>query len=134
MTTGTTLVECRSDTHLTLPVVDRGGRGYCFNCVVEDYQSHAFNLALRVTGDSGLAGDGVQEALLSAYRGFGSFRGDNLRAWLLRIVANACRDILKSRRVRPSVSLDAMIIDPEDPSSPDPGITVYRGVARRLRR
>ena len=118
MATDALLVECRSTTHLPLPVNDRAGRRYCFNCIVEEYQSHAYNLALRILADAQLAQDGVQEAVLSAYRAFGGFRGDSLRSWLLRIVANACRDILRSRRARPSLSLESLVLDPEDPSSP----------------
>lgn len=57
-------------------------------------------------GDRALAEDATQEAFLSAYRSFHSFRGPNLRAWLLRIVANRCRDMLRAGKARPTVSLD----------------------------
>lgn len=112
------LAECLGKTHISFPVSDRQGRRYCFNCVVETFQTQAYNLARRVAGDYALAEDGMQEAMLSAYRAFSSFRGDNLRSWLLRIVANACRDILKSRRARPSLSLESLVLDPQDPTSP----------------
>ena len=42
------------------------------------------------------AEDAVQESMVSGYRAFHQFRGDNLKAWLMRIVANTCRDILRS--------------------------------------
>ena len=53
---------------------------------------------------------------LYGYRAFGGFRGDNLQSWLLRIVANTCRDMLRARKVRPSISLDAQSMDPEHPT------------------
>jgi DNA-directed RNA polymerase specialized sigma24 family protein len=65
--------------------------------------------------DWALAEDAVQESFVSGYRAFPQFRGDNLRAWIMRIVANTCRDMLRSRRARPSVPLDPTSADPEDP-------------------
>ena len=65
-----------------------------------------------------MAEDAMQEALVSGYRAFGSFRGDNLRSWLLRIVANTCRDMLRARKARPSVSLDFSPPNPESPDAP----------------
>ena len=64
-----------------------------------------------------MAEDATQEAFLSGYKAFGSFRGENLRAWLLRIVANACRDMLRVRKSRPSVSIDSPPLNPEAPDS-----------------
>ena len=91
---------------------------YCFNCIIESVQTQGYNLALRVVQDRQLAEDALQEAFLSAYRRFAQFRGDNLQGWLLRIVANAAKDMLRSNRARPSVSLDALVLDPLDPDSP----------------
>ena len=53
-----------------------------------------------------MAEDAVQDAFLSGYRSFHQFRGDNLAAWLMRIVANRCRDMLRSRRHQPTVRVD----------------------------
>jgi len=93
-------------THQPLPVRSGKGDFYCFNCVVEEHQSQAYNLAGRILGDWNLAEDALQEAFLSAYRAFSSFRGGNLRGWLMRIVSNACLDMLRARKARPSVSLE----------------------------
>ena len=112
------IVECTSTDHPTLRVEDRAGTPHCFNCVIEAVQTHGYNLSLRVLQDRQLAEDALQEAFLSAYRSFAQFRGDNLRGWMLRIVANAAKDALRSARARPSVSLEAMTLDPFDPDSP----------------
>ena len=118
LTTEPQVAECQSTTHLPITVTDRKGQPYCFNCIIEAIQGRAYGVALRVLGDAHLAQDGVQEAFISAYRAFASFRGDNLTSWMLRIVSNACRDILRSRRARPSFSLESMVLEPDEPFSP----------------
>jgi len=55
---------------------------------VRPYLAAAYNLACWITGNPTDAQDVVQEAMLRAFRFFDDFRGDNLRAWLLKIVRN----------------------------------------------
>ena len=81
--------------HATLLVQDRSGKTDCFNCIIDTHQTRAFNLARRMLDDWSLAEDAVQESLVSAYRAYPQFRGDNLSAWLMCIVANTCRDMLR---------------------------------------
>ena len=104
-------------THSPLPVEDRSGQSQCYNCIIETFQTQAYNLARRMLGDWALAEDAVQESLVSGYRAFHQFRGDNLKAWLMRIVANTCRDMLRSRKSRPTVSLDPLPADDLESSS-----------------
>jgi RNA polymerase sigma-70 factor (ECF subfamily) len=92
--------------HANLLVNDQTGQAACFNCVIESHQTQAYNLARRMLSDWALAEDAVQESFVSAYRAFNRFRGENLTAWVLRIVSNTCRDMLRSRKSRPTVSLD----------------------------
>ena len=100
--------------HTTLPVQDRSGRSSCYNCIIESFQTQTYNLARRMLGDWALAEDAVQDSFLSGYRAFIQFRGDNLQAWLMRIVANTCRDMLRARRARPTVPLDPLPVDTEE--------------------
>jgi RNA polymerase sigma-70 factor (ECF subfamily) len=79
-----------------------------FNRLIIEYQSLAFNVALRVMGDTASAADATQEAFISAYKGLGRYRGGSFRSWLLRIVTNACYDELRRRKRRPATSLDAL--------------------------
>ncbi len=102
--------------HTPLPVQNRAGDSFCYNCIIESLQSPAYNLARRLLGDWSLAEDAVQESFVSGYRAFAQFRGDNLKAWVMRIVANACRDMMRARRARPTVSLDPIASD--DPDAP----------------
>jgi DNA-directed RNA polymerase specialized sigma24 family protein len=43
----------------------------------------------------------VQETYLRAYAGFGSYRGENTRAWLAAICLNVARSEARRRRRRP---------------------------------
>jgi RNA polymerase sigma-70 factor (ECF subfamily) len=79
-----------------------------FNRLVLAHQTKAFNLAWRITGDGEMAADATQEAFLAAYRKLSSYRGGSFRAWLLRIVTNACYDELRRRKRRPADSLEAL--------------------------
>jgi RNA polymerase sigma-70 factor (ECF subfamily) len=67
------------------------------------YERHgtmAYSIALRITGDSGLAEDAVQEAFLGAWRNARRYelgRG-SVRTWLLAIVHHRAIDLLRRRR------------------------------------
>jgi RNA polymerase sigma-70 factor (ECF subfamily) len=86
-----------------------------FNRVVLAHQTRAYNAALRILGDGEAAADATQEAVISAYRNLRSYRGGSFRAWLLRIVTNACYDELRRRKRRPTTPLeDLTAAEPED--------------------
>ena len=59
----------------------------------------AYNLARWLTHDDTDAEDVVQEAYLRAFKFFEGFHGDNSRAWLLKIVRNACYTWLQQNRL-----------------------------------
>jgi len=85
-----------------------------FNKLVEIYQRQAYNLALRMLGNSEAAADATQDAFFSAWRNISSFRGGKFKAWLLSITANVCRDQLRKLKRQPSVSLEALPLEPEN--------------------
>ena len=89
----------------------RGGDVRAFNRLVRQYQSMAYNVAYRILGDPDASADATQEAFLSAYQGLGKFRGGSFKAWILRIVTNACYDQLRYKQRRPSTSLDELTAD-----------------------
>ena len=59
----------------------------------------AYGLARWLTRNDEIAADAVQEAYLRAFRFFGSLRGDDGRPWLLRIVRNACYELLEKEQL-----------------------------------
>jgi len=58
----------------------------------------AYNLARFLMRNEQDAEDVVQEAALRAFRFFDDFRGENSRAWFLRIVRNTSFTVLKKNR------------------------------------
>ncbi len=89
----------------------RKGDARAFNQLVPLYQSMAYNLAYRILGDSDAAADATQDAFVSAYKAMRKFRGGSFKAWILRIVTNACYDQLRVKKRRPTESLDDLEID-----------------------
>jgi RNA polymerase sigma-70 factor (ECF subfamily) len=74
--------------------------------LVRRHRDRMWAVALRTTGDREEAADAVQEALLSAFRRAGSFRGDaQVSTWLHRIVVNACLDRMRHHKARPAEPL-----------------------------
>jgi RNA polymerase sigma factor (sigma-70 family) len=79
-----------------------------YNTLVLHYQNRVYNLAYRIIGEPDAAADATQEAFISAYKALRRFRGGNFKAWLMRIVTNACYDELRRRKRRPQSSLDEL--------------------------
>ena len=101
----------------------RRGDVRAFNRLVEQYQTLAYNVAYRTLGQPDDAADATQEAFLSAFRAIRNFRGDSFKAWLLRIVVNACYDQLRKRRRQAAESLEALDEGAEGEfAPPDPGL------------
>jgi RNA polymerase sigma-70 factor (ECF subfamily) len=74
--------------------------------LVRRHRDRLWAVALRTLGDREEAADALQDALVSAYRRAGSFRGDAaVTTWLHRIVVNACLDRVRRARARPTVPL-----------------------------
>ena len=68
--------------------VDERERLKLFEQTVLPHLDAAYNLARWLAGNDHDAQDVTQEASLRAFKFFGSFRGENARAWLLTIVRN----------------------------------------------
>ncbi|MBC7251685.1 MAG: sigma-70 family RNA polymerase sigma factor, partial [Anaerolineae bacterium] len=84
----------------TLIAAAQQGDLEAFNRLVLTYQNITYNLAYRILGDADAAADATQDAFLSAYRAITRFRGGSFKAWLLRIVTNACYDQLRIKQRR----------------------------------
>ncbi len=110
----------------------RTGNPDAFNTLVRSYQDMAYNVAYRIVGHPDAAADATQDAFLAAYRALPAFRGGSFRAWLLRIVTNACYDQLRLRQRRPQTSLEDMVDDPDyAPALTDPSETPEEALLRR---
>ena len=83
-----------------------------FNAIVEQYQSHVYNVSARIMGNIATAEDATQETFISAYRAIRKYRGGSFRGWLLRIATNQCYDMLRALKRRPADSLDEALLNP----------------------
>ena len=90
----------------TLIAAAQQGDREAFNELVVHYQSLTYNVAYRVLGSQDAAADATQDAFLAAYRAIRGFRGGSFRAWLMRIVTNACYDQLRAKKRQPTSPLD----------------------------
>jgi RNA polymerase sigma-70 factor (ECF subfamily) len=79
--------------------------GESFDDVVLPHLGAAYRLARWRMRNEDDAEDVVQEALLRAFRYFGTFTGGNGRAWFLRIVRNTCSG-WHGRRAVPTDTFD----------------------------
>ncbi len=81
-----------------------------FNSLVLHYQTQVYNVAYRVLGEGDAAADATQDAFINAFKKIKSYRGGSFKAWLFRIVTNACYDELRRRQRKPVSSLDALLV------------------------
>jgi RNA polymerase sigma factor (sigma-70 family) len=69
-----------------------------FRTLILPHMDSAYSMARYLTRDGAAAEDVAQEALLKAFRGFGSYRGGDPKAWLLAIVRNVYFDVVRAGR------------------------------------
>jgi len=107
-------IQHTSTPEKTLIRAARRGDLDAFNELILRYQNLLFGIALRLLNDEDVASDAVQEALISAFRRFHTFRGDSLRSWLARVVVNACYDEMRKKRRQHSVPLEQYNADGDE--------------------
>jgi RNA polymerase sigma-70 factor, ECF subfamily len=94
-----------------------------FGILFTRHRERLWAVAVRTLGDADDAADALQDAMISAFRRAGSFRGDSaVTTWLHRIVVNACLDLLRRRAARPATSglpdgtMDALALTAHGPA------------------
>ena len=98
-------------------------------------------VAIRTLGDPEEAADALQDAMISAFRRAGSFRGDSaVTTWLHRIVVNAALDRMRRRSARPTAGggdeevLDSIASSRNPQSDPSGASDTQLDVQAALRR
>lgn len=87
----------------------QNGDARAFDDLVTPHEKRIYALCLRMSGNREDALDCAQEAMLRIWRSVGSYRKQSsFSTWIYRIATNTCLDMLRKRKVRPSVSLDAL--------------------------
>src|SRR5216683_228324 len=88
-----------------------------FGLLFRRHSGRLWAVALRIACDPDDAADALQEAMISAFRRAGDFRGESaVTTWLHRIVVNASLDLLRRRPAR-SVGWSG---DPDDLPAGEP--------------
>ena len=65
--------------------------------IMNGYGRDVWYLCLMYMKDRHLAEDAFQITMLKAWQGLGAFRGESsLKTWIMRIAANACRNLLRT--------------------------------------
>ena len=100
-----------SEDEKTLIQAAQAGDLEAFNALILRYQNLLFGIALRMLNDEDTASDAVQEALISAFSRFSTFRGGSLRSWLARVVVNACYDEMRRMRRQRTVPIEPINSD-----------------------
>jgi len=94
-----------------------------FERLVASHRAELYAHCYRMLGSMQDAEDALQESLLAAWRGLGGFEGrSSLRAWLYRIITNAClRQIARRPRRMLSVEYGPPRVDTDDLGEPVAG-------------
>jgi RNA polymerase sigma-70 factor (ECF subfamily) len=86
----------------------RGGDAEAFRALVRQYSGDLYGLAYSLMGNAADAEDVVQQALVGAVRGIGSFEGrSSLKTWLFTILSNQAGKARRSRALRQATPLGA---------------------------
>ena len=86
--------------------------------LVDRHEDTLFRAALAILGDVQEAEDAVQDTFLRYLEKRPELRdGDHEKAWLLKVTANRCKSILRTRRRRPTVELLDIYPVPEEEGS-----------------
>ena len=110
---------------LTWVIQAQQGNDEAFTMLVEEHQTHVYNLCYRMLGEPEAAEDAAQESFLRAYQNLQRYdRNRPFATWLLSIAAHYCIDRLRRRKLS-VFSLDeendeGVTFEIADPASPNP--------------
>jgi len=90
---------------------------------IDQYGRLILTVCNSMTRDYYEAQDLTQDTFLSAYKNLDSFDGGNMKAWLVKIASNKCRDYLKSA-ARRSIPTAQEAFEKVSDAAPMPETTV----------
>jgi RNA polymerase sigma-70 factor, ECF subfamily len=107
------------------------GDRYAFDELFHRHRRQLDRLARLTSRSPEDAEDALQDAMLSAHRGAGSFRNDAaVRSWLHRIVVNACLDRLRRAKAHPTSPLQDVHSVADRTAQVETAILVHRALMR----
>jgi RNA polymerase sigma-70 factor (ECF subfamily) len=110
---------------LTWVIQAQQGSDEAFTMLVEEHQTHVYNLCYRMLGEPEAAEDAAQESFLRAYQNLQRYdRNRPFATWLLSIAAHYCIDKLRRRKLSvfslDEENDDGATFEIADPASPNP--------------
>jgi RNA polymerase sigma-70 factor (ECF subfamily) len=121
----------RERTDAELLAAHVAGDRHAFGELFHRHQRQLHRLARLTSRSPEDAEDALQDALLSAHRGAGSFRHDAaVGSWLHRIVINACVDRLRRIRAHPTAPLEDVYPVADRTAQVETAIAVQRALMR----
>ena len=116
---------------MEIPLFSKKKKEERFECLAAESERQVYAVCFHMMGNREDAQDCAQEAMLRAFRAFGSFRQDaSFSTWITRIAMNVCTDALRKRR--DAVSLDALR-ESQGFDVPDAAPTAYARLEERER-
>lgn len=116
----------------------QAGESSAFDILVARWEDRIRGAAYRFLGSEEEARDVAQEAFLKAYRGLAGFKREaRFSSWLYQIATNLCRDRLRRRRTRATVSLEELCEMGAEVAETEPGaheLLLQRDLALAVRR
>ena len=101
-----------------------------FRGLIETHQRMVFSIALRVTGEYGVAEEVAQDVFLELYRGGDRLESeDHVRFWLRRVTVNKATDSLRRKARRPEAAAEEWM---EEQHLPEAGARMDAGMEVRL--
>jgi RNA polymerase sigma-70 factor, ECF subfamily len=126
---GANIQRKRSDAELLAAHV--AGDRYAFGELFHRHHRQLHRLARLTSRTPEDAEDALQDAMLSAHRGAGSFRYDaSVHSWLHRIVVNACLDRLRRAKTHPTTPLEDIYPVADRTAQVETAIVVQRALMR----
>lgn len=107
------------------------GNDEAFAKLVEEHQTHVYNLCYRMLGEPEAAEDAAQETFLRAYQNLHRYdQSRSFATWLLSIGAHYCIDRLRRRKLAvfsvDEENDDGTSFEIADASSPDPEVETVK--------
>jgi RNA polymerase sigma-70 factor, ECF subfamily len=103
---GGTRIDAGAQSRANLDLVRSGDREQ-WEQLLSRMERRCLALAWRILNDSHLAADAVQDGFLKAYLARQSLRSsEDFERWLLATIANAARDLERSRSRRPEIGVE----------------------------
>lgn len=101
--------------------------------ILRDYGNTLYRLCMVMLGNAADAEDAVQETIIRYFLKAPEFADSaHEKAWLLRVAANQCRDLLRFRARHPQVDIDTVVQPAEEQT--DSGILeALKGLPEKFR-